>query len=347
MRKYISLGVSVLLLGCVENEPVQPSGPIYSMPNYIELETELSTDRDIVKTVDKYISLFFHADSENNINSCLFTPDNILFTTIRYEDRQCLYNASSDLSDHCILARRNFSKTKNCYFNYKKYLPEVFSKYTEADFLELVNIYKHSLVNKLNCLNNMQLTSVERADCAKRVEDYVIGYAHQKTSEKNNYKLKKCSQVAPKEYEEEFLSQSVDRFYETGKWFSQAYKDSICSGKGQEERKKVYKKYAAAHAECGKGFVSKCLQCIDFKCYSYVVDDYTPDYEFGEASFKLMVEAQKKKIADFGIKHNCYISYSQLQEENYNYIMKAHKAQCSRGVEVYYPKPPLEVRIVD
>lgn len=347
MKKYLALAWAFSLLACAKFETEEYDGPIYSLPDYETLEYELSEERDLLNALKNYISLFGDSDSETNWNSCRFNPDNILFTHISHEDRHCFYNAASDISDHCIIARRNTKSTKTCFYNYKKYMPAEFQNLEEGEFLEIVNIYKRSSFRKLtDCLNDMQQTSTERTACAERVDQYLISYAYQNIPKSTYNKLKKCNSVVPEEYKEKFLLRGTSAG-PNYKWFSQKSKDSECSGKGLIEKKKSFREDAKASAICGTrmSYEYEDYHASTSGCYSY----YSPNYfsSISDETLKSMKEQQLGWIADFGIQNNCYISKSQLEEDNYNHILKGHNQKCSRPVITIYPNPPLEVRIVD
>lgn len=97
------------------------------------------------------------------------------YSNIKPEYRSCfcLYNVDmySNLSDGCILARREAHDADIGYFDYKKHLQEYLPGITKEKFKKLAE--KQSMVDSYrieNCIDNYELTSFERKEC--------INYTH-------------------------------------------------------------------------------------------------------------------------------------------------------------------------
>ncbi|MFV0626860.1 MAG: hypothetical protein ACK5N8_05895 [Alphaproteobacteria bacterium] len=81
-----------------------------------------------------------------------------------------------DKSDECILARRNSKKSKVCWFNYKKYLPDTSKTKTDEQFTYLADTVSFFFNNKYEdkfCINKKETTSDEKVQCQKDVLAYI------------------------------------------------------------------------------------------------------------------------------------------------------------------------------
>lgn len=305
--------------------------------DYKTMEANLAESKNINEILKIYKELFNNIDESSQY--CL-SQENSLFTTIQPENVSCFMVDSDQYnSDKCILARRNSKQTKICYFNYLKYLPKEFNKYTEDDFLELVYVYSQMNTHKQKCYSDTQLTSTERMLCADRIDKYMHDFAWYKA--KNNSGLKTCISTKPKEYKDMFLW-APNREYG---WFSYDEKFRNCNTKdlnnNKNKKKKEFMEHAQTIATCGTPLSG------DFSANSLCAGS-NPLYLHNDKE-KVIKEhkiQQTQKFVDFGIKNNCYTSLHQLIKDNYDFAMQDYEKRCKEPIRPSL-SPVLDVRIVE
>lgn len=184
----------------------------------------LAAERDTIKTLQFYDDYFFekfkqfkqagYSDNSGFGFGDYEDPNfEVQFATsvpLQYDKKCFVYYGDIgetryiDLSDECILARRNH-KSKIHFFNFKKYLPAKSVIKTEDEFLYVFNLYRNiikirytksiyeqSSFYKRSCYLNAPLTNTETEKCFAEdiqfIRDVVLG------------KAPRCSQKYPKLY---------------------------------------------------------------------------------------------------------------------------------------------------
>ena len=106
----------------------------------------------------------------NNVYDEMYTNLFNTYSNIKPEYRSCfcLYNENKyvDLSDDCILARREAQDADIGYFDYKRHLQKYLPNVNKEKFKKLVE--KQKMVDSYrveNCIDNYELTSFEQKEC--------------------------------------------------------------------------------------------------------------------------------------------------------------------------------------
>lgn len=229
---------------------------------YATKEQELSKNPDILEALQLYVELFGHDVQWSNWRGTTYTTVNLsedlethlfngshLIEDIRISDLgyfkysqmdiypqfmvfqhpeskpYCFIN-SNDNSDECILARRKEPNSQIHYFNYRKYMPKSI-KLTDDGFLNLANLYVGTRAVIQKCYSDTLLTSSEREECAKEVDEFLINIA--------NGKVDSCKHKVNKQYNKEFVDGAIVISTGFGP-FNQQEKDEICKAEKVRDR---------------------------------------------------------------------------------------------------------------
>lgn len=221
---------TAVLISCAACVPTMEQIKQHQQQNTIAeadaLELQLAQNKDVIQTLKTFLLEFgdftdfgdhtmCHGDNyqaefsmENDLNDRqkVFAEPNV-----KYE---CFVGSDgfTDSSDECILARRNTHKSSVCYFNYKKYLPEITKIKTDSDFLYIANFYYQMLIK---CHDMTEKTSDEIEQCKTDAGDFVVLMTQGKAPH--------CRDKHPQEYKQ-FLNEMAQAYGSATSMIDQALK---------------------------------------------------------------------------------------------------------------------------